>query len=218
MSLRKLLFLAAALVSALALAPPASAGPTEDYQSVRADWRRDGNITPCRFSEEQLSNARAIADANPDDQYTDFPAEIDRELARVRSGACRGRTPDTERDASPLAGLRIVRVGATGAAAREFVRVRNTGRRTISLNGATVRNRRGARARLPRGVRVRRGATVTIRLGCLRGRRTARGRTVYACRRSGLFADGGDVARLADRQGIVVSQRGFGRYRSTVAF
>src|SRR5688572_4514871 len=84
---------------------------------MRAAGRRDGNITPCRFSEEQLSNARAIADSNPDDQYTDFPAEIDRELARVRSGACRGRTPDSERDASPLAGLRIVRVGATGAAA-----------------------------------------------------------------------------------------------------
>lgn len=218
MSRGKLVTFAVALVSALALAPAAVAGPTEDYQAVRADWQRDGNITPCRFSEEQLANARAIADANPDDQYTAFPAEIDRELARVRSGACRGRTPDSERDASALAGLRIVRVGSRGDAAREFVRVRNTSRRTISLNGATVRNRRGSRARLPRGVRVRRGQSVTIRIGCLRGRRTARARTVYACRRGALFTDSGDVARLADRRGVVVSQRGFGRFRSTASF
>jgi hypothetical protein len=218
MSRRKLIAFAAAAVSALAFAPPAVAGPTEDYQAVRADWQRDGNITPCRFSEEQLTNARAIADTNPDDQYTAFPAEIDRELARVRSGACRGRTPDSERDASPLAGLRIVGVGSRGDQAREFVRIRNTSRRSISLNGATVRNRRGSRARLPRGARVRRGQTVTIRIGCFRGRRTVRGRTVYACRRSALLTDSGDVARLADRDGLVVSQRGFGRYRSTVSF
>lgn len=218
MSRGKLIAFAVALVTALALAPPAVAGPTQDYQAVRADWQRDGNITPCRFSEEQLANARAIADANPDDQYTEFPAEIDRELARVRSGACRGRTPDAERDASPLAGLRIVRVGPRGDASRELVRIRNTGRRTISLNGATVRNRRGSRARLPRGVRVRRGHAVTIRIGCLRGRRTARGRSVYACRRGALFTDSGDVARLADRRGVVVSQRGFGRFRNTVSF
>ena len=214
---RKLIVVVAAL-SALAFSPSAAAGPSEDYQVVRADWQRDGNITPCRFSEEQLSNARAISDSNPDDQYTDFPAEIDRELARIRSGGCSGRTPDVERDVSPLAGLRILSVGSRGAATREYVRVRNRSRRTISLNGATVRNRRGSRARLPRGVRVRRGQTITIRIGCLRGRRTARGSTVYACRRAALFTDSGDVARLADRDGVVVSQRGFGRYRNTVAF
>lgn len=216
--MRRPLIVTAALLGALAVAPPVQAGPAEDYQAVRADWQRDGNITPCRFSEEQLANARAVADGNPDDQYTGFPAEIDRELARTRSGGCRGRTPDAERDTSRLAGLRIVSVSARGGASREFARVRNSGRRTVTLDGATLRNRRGARARLPRGVRVRPGQTVTIRVGCLRGRRAARGRTVYTCRRSDLLADSGDVARLADRSGIVVSQRGFGRYRNAVAF
>lgn len=217
--MRRSLIAAAALLVALAVVPPVvQAGPTEDYQAVRADWQRDGNITPCRFSEEQLANARTVAESNPDDQYTGFPAEIDRELARTRSGGCRGRTPDAERDTSPLAGLRIVSVSARGQAAREFVRVRNGGRRTVTLDGATLRNRGGARAGLPRGVRVRRGQTITIRVGCLRGRRAARGSTVYACRRSALLADSGDVARLADRTGIVVSQRGFGRHRNTVAF
>jgi hypothetical protein len=214
----KLIAIAAALAGTLALPSPAAAGPAEDYQAVRADWQRDGSITPCRFSEEELANARAIADANPDDQYTGFPDAIDRELARRRSGGCEGRTPDSVRDRSALAGLRIVRVVARGGVRRERVRVRNTSRRTVSLNGATLRNRRGSRAVLPRGVRLTPGNSITIRIRCRRGRRVASGQSVYACRRSALLADGGDVARLVDRRGVVVSQRGFGRYRSTVSF
>ena len=65
---------------------------------------------------------------------------------------------------------------------------------------------------------MRRGQTVTIRMGCLRGRRVARGRTIYACRRRALLADSGDVARLADREGLVVSQLGFGRFSHTISF
>ena len=206
------------LLASLAVAAAAIAGPDEDYAAIRADWQRDDVITPCRFSEQQLENARRIAESNPDDQYTDFPSQIDRELARIRAGRCEGRTPDVVRERSPLARLQIRSVRPSGGAARESVRIRNRGRSTVRLDGATIRNRRGARARLPRGVRLRRGATLTVRIGCLRGRRTARGRVAYACRRGALFADRGDVARLADRDGVVVSQRGFGRFRSTAAF
>lgn len=202
----------------LALAPAALAGPNEDYAAVRADWQRDGTITACRFSERQLENARRIAASNPDDQYTDLPAQIDRELARIRAGRCEGRPPDAVRERSPLAALRITRTSPRGGAARESVRIRNRGRSIVDLTGATIRNRRGARARLPRGLKLRRGATLTVRIGCLRGRRTARGRVAYACRRRALFADRGDVARLADRRGFVVSQRGFGRFRGTASF
>ena len=220
MGRRSVLLAAASAAAAVGLATGALAGPSEDYAAVRADWQRDRTITPCRFSEEQLRNARGIAETNPDDQYTELPEEIDREIARHRSGRCAGRPPDSVLQRSPLVGVRIIRVTHRGGAGRELVRIRNRGRRRVLLDGATIRNRRGARARFPRGVRLRRGASLTVRIGCAPGttRPTVRGTTVYACRRRGLFVDGSDVARLVDRRGTVVSQRGFGRYRRLVAF
>lgn len=220
MARAKLVIAGAAAVAAVLTAAPASAGPFEDYQAVRADWQADRIITPCRWSEQELVNAREVSDSVPDDQYTDFPSEVDRELVRWRSGGCVGRTPDSVRERSPLAGMRIVRVGGRGNATRELVRLRNRGRTTANLGGAMLRNRRGARARLPRGFRVRAGRTVTVRLGCPRGRRRAgvRGSTAYVCRRRAFFTDSGDVARLVDRRGTVVSRRGYGRYSDTVAF
>jgi hypothetical protein len=205
------------LLAATGTAPADQAG---DYERIRTDWERDGTITPCAYSEQELENAKAVAASNPDDAYTDFPAQLDRELARRRSGACGGRTPESLRRRSVLRDIRIVRVSGTGDARRESVLIRNTGRRTVSLRGATLRNRTGARARFPPEMRLARGRSARVRVGCAAGYRSAsvEGRTAWLCRRRPLLRDSGDVARLADRGGIVVSQRGFGRYRRVPAF
>jgi hypothetical protein len=202
-----------------ALAAPAAADPAQDYQGIRADWTADGVITPCRWSEQQLENARFVSAFVPQDQYTEFPAAIDREIARWRAGRCSGQVPDGRRASSALASVTIVRVSGRGKAARELVRIRNRGNRTVSLAGATLRNRRGHRVRLPRIV-LRRGQTATVRLGCRRGKRRVVRTRAWLCyrRAGGLFADRGDVARLADRRGIVVSQRGFGSQRRADSF
>lgn len=217
---RAALLIATAAVVGAVFATPAAAGPFEDYHNIRADWAADRIITPCRWSEQELANARQISADVPDDQYTDFPAALDRELVRWRSGACTDRTPENVRERSPLASMGIARVSGRGRAPREFVRLRNRGRSTVNLSGATLRNRRGARARMPRGFRVRPGRTVTVRVGCRRGSRraTVRGSTAWLCRRRALFSDRGDVARLADRRGTVVSQKGFGRFRRAISF
>lgn len=214
-----------ALVCALACAsllgaPAAFAGQADDFEMVRADWQRDGTITPCRFSEEELRNAKAVAEGNPDLAYTSFPSEVDRELTRRGSRACAGRTPDSVRRTSPLARVRIVAVSGRGRASRESLRITNGGRRTVSLGGASLRNRSGGLVRLPRGLRLRAGRTLTVRIGCAPGQRrpSFRGSRAFACSRRALFADSGDVARLVDRRRVAVSQRGFGRFRRAARF
>lgn len=218
---RALLVGVTAVLASGVLAAPAAADPFQDYQGIRADWTADGVIVPCRWSEQQLENARSVSALVPEDQYVTFPADVDREIARWRQGRCAGQAPDDRRAGSPLGAVTIVRVAGRGKAAREYVRIRNRGRRTVSLAGATLRNRTGRRIRLPRIV-LRRGQSVTVRLSCRRGKRRAsvvRTRAWLCYRRaSGLFADRGDIARLVDRRGVVVSQRGFGSRRGAVSF
>jgi len=208
----------AALLSLVA-AVAATAAPVDDYQAVYADWR-DGGITPCRFSEGELTNARAVASENPDDAYSGFPDDVDTELVRRRSGACAGRTPDSARDSSRLRAIRIVSVRGRGRASRERVVLKNTSRRTVDIGRATLRSSSRAKARLPRSVELRAGRSVTVAVGCARGKRraTVTRSAVYLCSRRALFADRGDFARLVDPTGIAVSQRGYGTRRRVARF
>jgi hypothetical protein len=78
-------------LTALAVAVPAvQAGPSEDYTAVRQDFqaRKDGSVTPCRFSLIQLQSAKSISSQNPEDAYNGFPEAVDREIARVNQGLC----------------------------------------------------------------------------------------------------------------------------------
>lgn len=231
----------------MALAAPqaASAGPAEDFGTVFNDWKADQRITACRYTQTQLENTAFVNQLVPELSYTDFPAQVSAELSRVKAGRCsssapNGETPrgenggpggtqitpaqppsQTQRNRSPIGRLRIARVARRGRVARELLRITNEGQIAVHLGGSTIRNARGRRARLPGRLLVQPGQAVTVRLGCKRGRRvpTLSGSTAWACLRAReFFSDRGDVAQLVDRAGVVVSQRGFGRYNGTLSF
>ena len=171
------------LVLLLALAPLAFAAPADDYAAVHNDWEQDGQITPCRWSQGQLENARAIANDNPDDSYNGFPERVDEEIARWRSGGCDPRA-------------RIVGVRAK----RERVLITNTGGTAAKVGGMRLRDRQRNTIRLRRGLRIAPGQTIVVR--------SARP----------IWDDRGDIARLVARDGTVVSQYGYGRFRNRKRF
>jgi hypothetical protein len=82
---------AAALASALLAlaAPPALAGPNEDYTGVKRNWSENNQvITPCRFTEGQLFNAVMVSANIPEDNYTAFRNNAVSEYQRVKNGGC----------------------------------------------------------------------------------------------------------------------------------
>lgn len=193
-------------------AGPAVAGEQEDFNGVYADWKKDREVTPCYWSKAQLENADRLAQGSPDFQYeTEFQDEVRREIARWNAGGCAGVSPAVDRRASPLNGLKITLVRGRGGPSREYVKIKNNARKRISLRGATLRGRGGKRAKFPSRFRLSRGKTAVVRVGC-GGRRRAwfRGTRVFLCRRTALFKDRGDAARLADAKGVFVSQRSYG--------
>ena len=220
---RRLWTLLAGLACAL-VAVPALATPQSDFDAVYGDWRPDLVITPCRWSQAQLQNAYNVANSNPDFQYeTRFSDDVQKEIRRWKSGGCAGVVPLPARQKSPLFGARVVTVKGRGGVGREVVTIRNGSKRTLSFRKATLRNLRSGRANrsaFPAGFRLGKGRTVVVRAGCAKGKRRAsfKARTVWLCRRKPLFRDKGDLARLADSKGIVVSQRGFGTQKRRPVF
>ena len=165
-----------------------------------------------------------MAGGVPDfDRYAPgFRAEVAREIARHDSGGCSGVStpPDTsERASSPLRRVRIAGIRPRGGLA-ESVTIRNGNSRSVTIGRATLRDRRGNRVRIPRGTRLGARRSLRIITGCARGRRRAvrRGSRLYACRRSRVWDDRGDVVKVVDARGIVVAQRGYGRLRRVVRF
>jgi len=77
-----------ALLAALVLAPAASAGPIEDFQAVGADYRADGNVTPCRFTRQQLQNAKASTPSDVAMYAPGFVSEVNAEIRRWKAGGC----------------------------------------------------------------------------------------------------------------------------------
>lgn len=208
---RIVLILAALAMGVTAL--PAQAGPQEDFDAVYADWKPDQDVTACRFSEPELQNAYNVATSNPDMQYsTEFPDEVQREIARWHSGGCSGVAPLSARRTSALDGARIISVKGRGKAPKEYVKVKNTVKKTIAFKKATVRNLKKQKAVFPATFKLKPGKTAVVRMGCAKGQRKAsfKGLRVYLCRKSGFFKDRGDAARLADSKGTVVSQRPYG--------
>lgn len=212
------------LVIAAFAAPIAFAQtPEEDFGNVFRDWRADGDIKPCGFTAGQLRNARREASESPDfETYsTGFIPEVDAELARHARGSCRGvdNPPIDVREASPLFGVRIIRVRPRGRARRESLTLKNFGSRSVNLRRASLRDKAGKRIRFPRrGFRLRPGKRVRVVTGCPRRRPRPRRAVkrrgkLYGCRVSQLWNDRSDVSRLKDRNGLTVSQRGYGRFK-----
>jgi hypothetical protein len=69
-------------------ASAAPGGGVDDYTAIRGDWQPDHVITACRFTVEQLEHARS--QLSGEDNYTDFPAAINAEIGRQRTGGCPG--------------------------------------------------------------------------------------------------------------------------------
>jgi hypothetical protein len=211
-----------ALAAACAFgAVPAVATPQDDFNAVYADWKPDGVITACRFTQRQLQNAYDVATGSPDFQYsTGFQDDVQREVDRWKGSGCAGVMPGTVRNVSPLDGARIVGVSGRGPAAKERVKVRNTTRKTLPFAKATLRNRTKGTAAIPARFTLAAGKTAVVNFGCAPRKRRAsfKGTTVWLCRKTQFFRDAGDLARLADPKGIVVSQLGYGSEKRRPAY
>ena len=203
----------AVLAACLLAGASAHASPQTDFDGVYADWKADHVVTSCRWTQAQLGNAYKVATGSPDFQYaTGFQDNVRAEINRWKSGGCAGVAPYAKRRRSPLDGVSVLKVAGRGPAAKEYVRVGNRGKKPVAFRKATLRNLRGAKAVFPASFRLKPGQTAVVRVGCAPGKRRASfsGTRVWLCRRAQLFVDRGDVARLADSKGIVVSQRGYG--------
>jgi hypothetical protein len=217
--MRRLLIFASVAFATVAVG--AAATPQEDFDAVYDDWQADHVVTQCRWSQEQLQNAYDAATGNPDFQYeTAFPENVQTEINRWKAGGCAGVKPTTVTQRSPLTGAKIVSVKGKGKPAREIVKIRNGSARTLAFRKARLRNSKKGRALFPAKFKLAKGKTATVRLSCQKGKRRAsfKRTTVYLCQRKQLFRDKGDLARLADAKGVVVSQRGFGSLRKRPAF
>ena len=214
-----LLTLLASLTTCAALASPQS-----DFDGVYGDWKPDLVITQCRWTQSQLQNAYDVANGNPDFQYeTRFSDDVQKEITRWKNGSCAAAPPFSIRRRSSLFGAKVVSVKGRGGPAAEVVRIRNRSKKTLSFRKAALfnaRNRSTDGSLFPPGFKLRRGRTATVHVGCATGQRRpyAKGQSVWLCRRTGLFRDGGDIARLSDAKGTVVSQRGFGSKRNRPVF
>jgi hypothetical protein len=174
-------FLALAAVAVTAgAAASAQAGASADYNAVKSDWRKDGKITPCRFSLPELQHASELAAANNEDGYTTLPDEIGREIGRWNSGGCRkvgiarlrlSVSPRTAKQAKSTSftftvtvptsrrGQNAALAGAAVSFAGRSARTDSGGRATITTTIASAGKRTAAATR--RGLR---SASATVRV------------------------------------------------------
>lgn len=136
-------------------------------------------------------------------QPTTGPVNAGDQTAPGRPGSRRGTT------------LRIVGLRARGKARREWVTIENVSRQAVPLRGHSLRDRSGRRIRFGQRLRLRPDVRLRVVTGCLAGRRGAfRRRTrFYACRKRELWNDAGDVVRLLDPSGRLISRRAYGRFK-----
>jgi hypothetical protein len=211
-----------ALVAACAVAAlPAWGDAQSDFDQVYGDWKADHVITQCHWTEPQLQNAYDVANGNPDFQYeTGFQDDVRTELNRWKSGGCAGVTPTTVTKKSPLTGAHITAVKGKGSARREIVKIRNHSKLTLAFRKASLRGGKKSKAVFPAKFKLKTKKVAVVHIGCAKGKKRAsfKGTTVWLCRRKQLFRDRGDVVKLADAKGVVVSQRGFGTKKKTPSF
>ena len=202
------------------VAPDPSGGssdPEGDFQKVFRDWQPDQVITPCAFTRRQLVSALNVAAQVGDfDAYAPgFRDAVRREIQRIDSGGCPGLSKQSKLRVTRVKGK--VRKGRSKK--REFVTIRNVGTAGAALRGMTLRDKAGNRIKLPRfTLKQKRALRVTSR--CRPGRRgpSRRGHRFFACRKRQIWNDAGDVVKIVNREGVVLAQRGFGRFRAVPRF
>ena len=198
-----LLLTAAALFAAAVLAPSAAASPAADLAAMIRDHARDGKLTPCRFTKNQLNNARTQISADIDAYGKGIRTAINRELKRWRDGRCKGK-----RDGAKL---QIVRVRAAGAAAKESITIRNLAGKTVNLRSYALRDRADHVLKF-RSTKLKRGAKLKVITGCRSGHKRAfrRGSSYYACRSVEIWDDAGDLVELLGPGGGLLSRKQYG--------
>ena len=197
------LALAALLAAAAVLAPSAAASPAADLAAMIRDHARDNKLTPCRFTKNQLNNARAQISGDIDVYGKGIRTAINRELRRWRDGKCKGK-----RDGAKL---QITKVRGTGAAGREYVTIRNLAGKTVNLRNYALRDSADHTLKF-RSTKLRRGARLKVVTGCRSGHKRAvrRGSSYYACRSVEIWDDAGDLVELLGPGGGLLSRKQYG--------
>jgi hypothetical protein len=193
----------AALLVAAVLAPAAAASPAADLSAMIRDHARDNTLTPCRFTKNQLNGARTQISADIDTYGKGISAAINRELKRWSDGGCKGRRGGAK--------LQITKVRASGAAAKEYVTIRNLAGKTVDLRDYALRDSADHVLRL-RSTKLKRGARLKVITGCRSGHRSAfrRGSSYYACRSVEVWDDAGDLVELLGPGGGLLSRKQYG--------
>lgn len=194
---------AAVLVTAV-LAPAAAGSPAGDLKSILQDYSRDEKITPCRFTVGQLANARSQISEDVEAYAKGIRGAIARETRRWKDGACKGK-------AGAAGKLRIVTIKAAGGPEKESVTIKNTSRKTVQLRGFALRDAADHTLTF-RSTKLRAGRKLTVITGCRKGHRSAvrRGSRYYACRKTEVWDDAGDVVELLGRGGGLLTQKTYG--------
>ncbi|HEV2059511.1 MAG TPA: lamin tail domain-containing protein [Solirubrobacteraceae bacterium] len=198
-----LLALAALLMSAAVLAPTAAASPSADLAAMIRDHARDDKLTPCRFTKNQLNNARTQISGDIDVYGKGIRSAINRELRRWRDGRCRGKRGGAK--------LKITKVRGTGDAGKEYVTIRNLAGKTVDLRNYALRDRDDHVLKF-RSTKLKRGARLKVITGCRSGHRkpVRRGSSYYACRRAEVWDDVGDLVELLGPGGGLLSRKQYG--------
>lgn len=193
----------AALLAAAALAPAAVASPAADLAAMIRDQARDNKLTPCRFTKNQLNNARTQISGDIDTYGKGIRTAINRELKRWSDGRCKGK-----RDGAKL---QISKVRGAGVAGKEYVTIRNLAGKTVNLRNYALRDA-GDHVVKFRSTKLKRGAKLKVITGCRSGHETAfrRGSSYYACRSAEVWDDAGDLVELLGPGGGLLSRKAYG--------
>jgi len=191
------------LAAAVVLVPSAAASPSADLASMIRDHARDDKLTPCRFTKNQITNARTQISGDLDLYGKGIRSALNGELRRWRDGKCKGK-----RDGAKLA---IATVRGTGAAGREYVTIRNLAGKTVNLRNYALRDSTDHVVKF-RSTKLKRGAKLKVITGCRSGHRKAvrRGSRYYACRSAEIWDDAGDLVELLGPGGGLLSRKQYG--------
>jgi hypothetical protein len=193
----------AALLVAAVLAPTAAASPAADLAAMIRDNARHNKLTPCRFTKNQLTHARAQISADIDAYGKGIRTAINRELKRWSDGKCKGK-----RDGAKL---QIVTVRATGDAGKESITIRNLAGKTVNLRNYALRDSADHLLKF-RSTKLKRGAKLKVITGCRSGHTGAvrHGSSYYACRSVEVWDDAGDLVELLGPGGGLLSRKQYG--------
>ena len=191
------------LVAAAVLAPSAAASPTADLAAMIRDHARDNKLTPCRFTRNQINNARTQISGDIDAYGKGIRTALNRELKRWADGKCRGKRGGAK--------LQISKVRGTGAAGKEYVTIRNLAGKTVNLRNYALRDA-GDHVLKFRSTKLKRGARLKVITGCRSGHKQAvrRGSSYYACRSVEVWDDAGDLVELLGPGGGLLSRKQYG--------